>query len=83
MLAVMFQNAVDDDDAARFDAVCCIADGKPDLYDTASAFSFAVAEERATYICSLSSNVLPYLSPLASAFALYQGAVLLLRDITG
>ncbi|KAK3248095.1 hypothetical protein CYMTET_42423 [Cymbomonas tetramitiformis] len=46
MLAVMFQNAVDDDDAARFDAVCCIADGKPDLYDTASAFSFAVAEER-------------------------------------
>ncbi|KAK3243330.1 hypothetical protein CYMTET_47000 [Cymbomonas tetramitiformis] len=46
MLAVMFQNAVGDDDAARFDAVCCIADGKPDLYDAASAFSFAVAEER-------------------------------------
>ncbi|KAK3263936.1 hypothetical protein CYMTET_27290 [Cymbomonas tetramitiformis] len=46
MLAVMFQNAVDEDDAVRFDAVCCIADGKPDLYDTASAFSFAVAEER-------------------------------------
>ncbi|KAK3233028.1 hypothetical protein CYMTET_56645 [Cymbomonas tetramitiformis] len=46
MLAVMFQNAVDDDDAARFDAVCYIADGKPELYDTASAFSFAVAEER-------------------------------------
>ncbi|KAK3282708.1 hypothetical protein CYMTET_9569 [Cymbomonas tetramitiformis] len=46
MLAVMFQNAVDDDDAARFDAVCCIADGKPELYDTASAFSFAVTEER-------------------------------------
>ncbi|KAK3243438.1 hypothetical protein CYMTET_46904 [Cymbomonas tetramitiformis] len=46
MLAVMFQNAVDDGDATRFDAVGCIADGKPDLYDTASAFSFAVAEER-------------------------------------
>ncbi|KAK3285806.1 hypothetical protein CYMTET_6604 [Cymbomonas tetramitiformis] len=46
MLAVMFQNAVDGDDAVRFDAVCCIADGKPDLYDTASAFFFAVAEER-------------------------------------
>ncbi|KAK3248531.1 hypothetical protein CYMTET_42014 [Cymbomonas tetramitiformis] len=46
MLAVMFQNAVDEDDAVRFDAVCCIADGKPDLYDTASAFSFAVTEER-------------------------------------
>ncbi|KAK3272843.1 hypothetical protein CYMTET_18875 [Cymbomonas tetramitiformis] len=46
VLAMMFQNAVGDDDAARLDAVCYIADGKPELYDTASAFSFAVAEER-------------------------------------
>ncbi|KAK3241207.1 hypothetical protein CYMTET_49013 [Cymbomonas tetramitiformis] len=39
-------NAMDNNDAARFDAVCYIADGKPELYDTVSAFSFAVAEEQ-------------------------------------
>ncbi|KAK3263435.1 hypothetical protein CYMTET_27763 [Cymbomonas tetramitiformis] len=42
----LFQNAMDDNDAARFDAVCCVAEGKPELYDTVSAFSFDVAEER-------------------------------------
>ncbi|KAK3273488.1 hypothetical protein CYMTET_18280 [Cymbomonas tetramitiformis] len=47
VLATLFQNAMDDNnDAARFGAVCCIADGKPELYDTVSAFSFAVSEER-------------------------------------
>ncbi|KAK3251378.1 hypothetical protein CYMTET_39282 [Cymbomonas tetramitiformis] len=46
VFATLFQNAMDDNDAARFDAVCYIADGKPELYDTVSAFSFAVAEER-------------------------------------
>ncbi|KAK3263931.1 hypothetical protein CYMTET_27295 [Cymbomonas tetramitiformis] len=38
--------SMDNNDAARFDAVCYIADGKPELYDTVSAFSFAVAEEQ-------------------------------------
>ncbi|KAK3246003.1 hypothetical protein CYMTET_44454 [Cymbomonas tetramitiformis] len=37
---------MDDNDAVRFDAVCYIADGKPELYDTVSAFSFAAAEEQ-------------------------------------
>ncbi|KAK3234725.1 hypothetical protein CYMTET_55028 [Cymbomonas tetramitiformis] len=37
---------MDNNDAARFDAVCYVADGKPELYDTVSAFSFAVAEEQ-------------------------------------
>ncbi|KAK3242208.1 hypothetical protein CYMTET_48079 [Cymbomonas tetramitiformis] len=46
VLATLFQDAMDDNDAARFDTVCCTADGKPELYDTVSAFSFAVAEER-------------------------------------
>ncbi|KAK3267015.1 hypothetical protein CYMTET_24396 [Cymbomonas tetramitiformis] len=46
VLAMLFQHAMDDNDAARFDAVCYVADGKPELYDTASAFSFAVAEEQ-------------------------------------
>ncbi|KAK3266119.1 hypothetical protein CYMTET_25222 [Cymbomonas tetramitiformis] len=47
VLATLFQNAVDDNDADRFDAVCYIADGKPELYDAVSAFSFAAAEEQA------------------------------------
>ncbi|KAK3270867.1 hypothetical protein CYMTET_20762 [Cymbomonas tetramitiformis] len=37
---------MESNDAARFDAVCYIADGKPELYDTVSAFSFAANEER-------------------------------------
>ncbi|KAK3279381.1 hypothetical protein CYMTET_12733 [Cymbomonas tetramitiformis] len=38
---------MESDDAARFDAVCYLAGGKPELYDTVSAFSFfAAAEEQ-------------------------------------
>ncbi|KAK3238172.1 hypothetical protein CYMTET_51793 [Cymbomonas tetramitiformis] len=32
VFATLFQNAMDNNDAARFDAVCCIADGKPELF---------------------------------------------------
>ncbi|KAK3279001.1 hypothetical protein CYMTET_13095 [Cymbomonas tetramitiformis] len=46
IFATLFQNAMESDDAARFDAVCYLAGGKPELYDTVSAFSFAATEER-------------------------------------
>ena len=45
MYAALFQSAVESGDNDRFEAVCYLADGKPELYDTVSAYSFTAAEE--------------------------------------
>ncbi|KAK3244386.1 hypothetical protein CYMTET_22624 [Cymbomonas tetramitiformis] len=46
IFATLFQSAMESDDAARFDAVCYLAGGTPELYDTVSAYSFFANEER-------------------------------------
>ncbi|KAK3250152.1 hypothetical protein CYMTET_40461 [Cymbomonas tetramitiformis] len=45
ILAAQFQQALDNNDSERFDALCVLARGRPDTFNDVSAHSFKIAEE--------------------------------------
>ncbi|KAK3271858.1 hypothetical protein CYMTET_19817 [Cymbomonas tetramitiformis] len=47
MYAEQFQASLEGDDSERFDALCFLAGGKPEMCDVMSAFSFGITEDRA------------------------------------
>ncbi|KAK3259268.1 hypothetical protein CYMTET_31727 [Cymbomonas tetramitiformis] len=72
LLAEQFQVVMDENDDARFDALCLLAGGKPEMLDGVSAYSFGVVPEQ---VPSALQEFLPYCQSITHMGAFTVGGV--------